>query len=74
MLGNTPDHSFELLDHVSSAIQPGDWRGVQYVGDRRNNNTDTARLAPDFWLFDAMAAYHINDHFSLQSECLQPGG
>jgi catecholate siderophore receptor len=66
VLGNTPDHSASFWTTYRLPFDLEIGGGVQYVGDRRNNNTDNARLAPDYWLFDAMAAYHINEHFSLQ--------
>jgi catecholate siderophore receptor len=40
--------------------------GAQYVGERLNGNTTTARVAPDYWLFDAMLAYEVNEHLTLR--------
>jgi outer membrane receptor for monomeric catechols len=38
---------------------------VRYVGDRYNNNTAT-RLAPGYWLVDAMASYRVNELLTLR--------
>ena len=64
-LGNAPDHSASLWTtfRVTSAFELG--AGVQYVGDRFNNNTAT-RLAPDYTLFDFMASYRVSNLFTLR--------
>ncbi|MGE0447219.1 MAG: TonB-dependent siderophore receptor [Vicinamibacterales bacterium] len=70
--GNTPDHSFSLW---STFRLPGDVEvggGVQYVGDRFNNNT-AARLAPAYWLVDAMAAYRVSERLTLRVNGLNLG-
>ncbi|HEU5122642.1 MAG TPA: TonB-dependent siderophore receptor [Verrucomicrobiae bacterium] len=64
---NTPEHSFSLW----TTYTLGDFDlgfGANYVGDRLNNNSGSAnpRTAPDYWLFDAMAAYHVNDNVTLR--------
>jgi catecholate siderophore receptor len=66
VLGNTPDHSASLWTTYSLPFNLEIGGGVQYVGERRNNNTATARTAPDYWLLDATAAYRVTDHFTLR--------
>ena len=66
VLGNTPDHSASLWTTYNLPFNLEIGGGVQYVGERRNNNTDAARTAPDYWLLDATAAYRVNDHFTLR--------
>ena len=63
--GNTPAHSFSLW---TSYALPGDVTvagGTQYVGDRFNNNQAT-RIAPAYWVFDAMAAYRVSNQLTLR--------
>jgi catecholate siderophore receptor len=64
-LANTPEHTFSLWTtyRLPFGIEVGG--GAQYVGDRFNNNTGL-RAAPDYWVFDAMAAYRLNEHFTLR--------
>lgn len=64
-LANTPEHSASLWTtcRVRSDFEVGG--GAQYVGDRFNNNTGT-RVAPDYLLFDAMAAYDLNERITLR--------
>ncbi len=65
--GNTPEHSFNIWTTYSFwKLEIGG--GVQYVGERLNNNSANAnvRRAPDYWLFDAMATYKVTDNVSLQ--------
>jgi catecholate siderophore receptor len=64
-LANTPDHSLSLWTayRLPWGLEMGG--GVQYVGDRFNNNTST-RVAPGYWLFDAMAAWRLNSRFALR--------
>lgn len=64
-LANTPDHSLSLWTayRLPWGLEMGG--GVQYVGDRYNNNTN-ARVAPGYWLFDAMAAWRLNNRFALR--------
>jgi catecholate siderophore receptor len=63
--GNAPDHSVSLWTtfRVTGAFELG--AGVQYVGDRFNNNTAT-RVAPDYTLVDFMASYRVSDLFTLR--------
>lgn len=65
-LGNTPDHSVSLWTTYRLPFNLEIGGGAQYVGERRNNNTDNARTAPDYWLFDAMAAYHVNENITFR--------
>ncbi|MEA2564088.1 MAG: catecholate siderophore receptor [Acidobacteriota bacterium] len=64
-LANTPEHSASLWTtyRLRSNVEVGG--GAQYVGDRFNNNTGT-RVAPDYLLFDAMAAYDLSERFTLR--------
>ena len=64
-LGNTPEHSFNLWTTYQLPWNFEIGGGAQYVGDRYNSNTG-ARTAPDYWLFDAMAAYKANEHVTLR--------
>jgi catecholate siderophore receptor len=63
--GNTPDHSLSLWTtyRLPTDIEVGG--GVQYVGDRFNNNT-AVRTAPAYWLLDAMASYRISEELTLR--------
>jgi catecholate siderophore receptor len=64
-LGNTPDHSFRLWTsyRVPRGFEVGG--GAEYVGDRFNGNSG-ARVAAGYWLFDALAAYEVNEHLTLR--------
>lgn len=64
-LGNTPDHSLSLWTtyRLRAGLEIG--AGAQYVGERYNNNR-RARLAPSYWLLDAMLAYEVNQHLTLR--------
>lgn len=64
-LGNTPEHTFNLWTTYQLPFDLEIGGGAQYVGERSSNDTG-ARTAPDYWLFDAMAAYHVNEHFTLR--------
>jgi catecholate siderophore receptor len=62
---NTPRHSFSLWTtyRLPHGVDVGG--GAQYMGDRFNGNTGT-RLAPGYWLADAMAAYRVTDQLTLR--------
>jgi catecholate siderophore receptor len=62
---NTPDHTASLWMsfRMPSGIDLGG--GVQYVGDRFNNNSG-ARVAPSYWLLDAMAGYRVSEQLTLR--------
>jgi catecholate siderophore receptor len=64
-LSNTPEHSFSLWTtyQLPDGILLGG--GAQYVGSRFSNNANT-REAPDYVVFDAMAAYEVNKHLTLR--------
>ena len=59
-LQNTPEHSgfgwttYEVLEGLEVGA------GAYYVGNRFANNTNTVKV-PDYWRFDAMVSYTIND-------------
>lgn len=63
-VGNTPEHSLSLWStwQLTSAVSVG--AGAQYVDDRFSNNTNT-RVAPDYWVYDAMASWAIDRHLSV---------
>lgn len=63
--GNTPDHSLSLWTtyRIGTAFEIGG--GTQYVGDRFNGNS-SARIAPGYWLFDAMASYDVTERLTLR--------
>jgi catecholate siderophore receptor len=63
--GNTPRHSLSLW--TTRSFEPGIevGGGLRYVGDRYNNNTET-RVAPGYWLVDAMASYGVNEMLTLR--------
>jgi catecholate siderophore receptor len=62
---NTPDHSASVWTtyRMPRRIEVGG--GAQYVGDRFNNNSG-ARVAPAYWLVDAMAAYRLSEQLTLR--------
>lgn len=64
-LTNTPEHSVSLWTtyRLRQGFEIGG--GAQFVDDRFSNTTNT-RLAPGYWLFDAMAAYNLNTHLTLR--------
>jgi catecholate siderophore receptor len=66
VLSNTPEHSVSLWTTYRLPFNLEVGAGGFYTGERQNNNTDTARTAPGFWLFDAMAAYHVNENVTIQ--------
>jgi catecholate siderophore receptor len=66
-VSNTPEHSFSLwsVHDLTDKLQIG--AGVQYVGERyNNNNRETRQLAPDYLVVDAMVSYQVNDNVSLR--------
>lgn len=66
VLGNTPEHSASLWTTYRLPFNLEIGGGAQYVGDRRNNNTDAARIAPEYWRFDATLAYQVNENLALR--------
>jgi catecholate siderophore receptor len=66
VLANTPDHSVSLWTTYRLPFNLEIGGGAFYTGERKNNNTDTARTAPGFWLFDAMASYRASEHVTLR--------
>jgi catecholate siderophore receptor len=67
--GNAPNHSLSLWStyRLPRGVEVGG--GVQYVGDRFNGNTG-ARLAPAYWVADAMASYRVSDQLTLRVNAL----
>jgi catecholate siderophore receptor len=64
--GNTPRHSFNVWTNYQFPWRFDLGGGVNYVGDRYNGNTNTARLAPGYWLADLTAAYHVSERLTLR--------
>ncbi|HKS37492.1 MAG TPA: TonB-dependent siderophore receptor [Verrucomicrobiae bacterium] len=66
--GNTPEHSLSLWTTYALPWDLEVGGGAQFVGDRFNNLSSNAavRQAPDYWLFDAMAAWHVNKNLTLR--------
>lgn len=65
-LANTPRHSFSFWTTYLFPYGIEIGGGVNYVGPRENNNTSTSRTAPDYYLFDGLIAYHVNDHVTIR--------
>lgn len=66
-LSNTPEHSFSLwtVHDIGEKVQAG--VGVQFVGERYNNNNSLTRIEVDSYiLVDAMVNYKVNDNISLR--------
>lgn len=64
-LGNTPRNTFNLWStyQITPRWQVGG--GAQFV-DERFSNEDNSRVAPDFWVYSAMAAWQVDDHFTVR--------
>jgi catecholate siderophore receptor len=64
-VSNTPKHSFNLwtVYDLPAGFQIG--AGAQFVDDRFNNNINQ-RIAPSYWVFDAMVGYKVNENVSLR--------
>jgi len=65
-LSNSPKHSFSLWTtyRFNWGLELGG--GTQYVGERTNGTTTNIRTAPNYWLYDALVAYHVNEHLTLR--------
>ncbi len=66
-LGNTPEHSANLwttYNLFDEKLQIGG--GMQFVGERTNNNGGSTRIAPQYFTFDATVAYKFTEKFSLR--------
>ncbi|MCG3150582.1 MAG: putative TonB-dependent receptor BfrD [Verrucomicrobiae bacterium] len=65
-LSNAPKHSFSLWTtyRFPWGLELGG--GTQYVGKRTNGTTTNIRTAPDYWLFDGLIAYHVNENVTLR--------
>jgi catecholate siderophore receptor len=64
-LSNTPRHTFNLWTTYQLPWNLEVGAGAQFV-DSRYSSTANTRQAPEYWLFDAMAAYRVNDHVTLR--------
>jgi len=66
-VNNTPEHSFNLWTTYRLPFNLEIGGGAFYTGERLNPTAPpNTRTAPDYWTFDAMAAYHINRNVSIQ--------
>ena len=65
---NAPNHSFSLWTTYSFPWHLDVGTGVRYVGERFNgqSNSATARVAPDYFVVDAMLAYRVNRNITLR--------
>ena len=64
-LSSTPWNSANLWTVYAFPFHLDVGAGVSYVGNRVVNTTGT-REVPGYATFDAMAAYHVNSHFTLR--------
>ena len=64
-LSNTPKNTFSLWTtyDLPANFQMGG--GVQFIDDRFSANNN-ARVAPDYWLLDAMVAYKVNEDITIR--------
>lgn len=65
-LVNVPENTFSTwLNYAASArIELG--VGARFVDERFAANAQPVKLAPDYWAFDAMAKYDVNDNLTLK--------
>lgn len=65
---NTPKHTANLWTTYTLPKGFEIGGGLQYVGERFNgqSNNPNVRVAPDYWTFDGMLAYHINKNVTLR--------
>ncbi|MDO6567706.1 TonB-dependent siderophore receptor [Alteromonas sp. 1_MG-2023] len=66
-LPSTPENSFSLWASydLTDAIQFG--LGTQYMDERYNSASTSGReIADDYWLFDMMVSYQVNEKLNLQ--------
>ncbi|MBC6983593.1 TonB-dependent siderophore receptor [Caulobacter sp. 17J80-11] len=64
-LSNTPENTFNVWATWEPVQKVQLGAGAQYVGARFANNTNT-REVPEYWTFDAMAAYDVTDDVSVR--------
>lgn len=62
---NTPQQSMSLWTTYNLPLNFEVGGGMQFSGIRFANTTNT-RKAPEYWLFDLMAAYHLNEQITLR--------
>ncbi len=65
-LSNTPKNTFSLWTTYQLPWNFELGGGGQFVDSRSSANGANRREAPDYWLFDATLAYHVNKNFSLR--------
>lgn len=64
-LGNTPEHSLNLWTTYEFPWNLELGGGVQYIDDRFNSNNNL-RTAPEYWLWDAVLTYHVNENVDVR--------
>lgn len=65
-LSNTPENTFNLWTTYLLPWNLEIGAGAQFVDNRFSANGANRREAPDYWLFDATAAYNVSRNFSLR--------
>jgi catecholate siderophore receptor len=65
-LSNTPENTFSLWTTYQLPWNLEVGAGAQFVDTRFSANGANRREAPDYWLFDATAAYYMTKNFSLR--------
>jgi catecholate siderophore receptor len=64
-LPNTPSQSFSIWTTYQLPLNLEIGGGIQFVDTRFNSSANT-RKAPEFWLFDLMAAYKLTENITLR--------
>jgi catecholate siderophore receptor len=65
-LSNTPRQTFNLWTTYQLPWHFEVGAGAQFTDSRYSATTATRRQAPDYWLFDAMVGYTVNQNVSLR--------
>lgn len=64
-LSNSPKHTFNLWANYQATERLQLGLGTQFVDDRYNS-TANARVAPDYWIFEASGVYAFSDNITAQ--------
>lgn len=64
-VSNTPENSLSAWTSYQLTPVVSVGAGAQYVDARYSNNTN-ARQAPDYWIYDAMATWAVDEAFSVR--------
>ncbi|HWK55530.1 MAG TPA: TonB-dependent siderophore receptor [Hyphomicrobiales bacterium] len=65
-LVNVPENSFSGWVNYAFTPQLEMGLGARFVDDRLATNTTPAKAVSDYWAFDAMAKYRVNNNLSLK--------